>query len=114
MSPKRKSGQVVSSLARATAVAHEAIVHQSNHQGNSHFMKKIPKGSEAATVLIGEMESLENVVTFFIRLDQALLLDDLTEVPLPTKFIFLLLHPPVKSFGLYIHTFKLFTNYVDL
>ncbi len=58
-------------------------------------MKKIPKDSEAATVLIGELSGLETVLSVFIRLDEGLVLGDLTEVPLPTRFIYLILYPQV-------------------
>lgn len=56
-------------------------------------MKKIPPGSEAANILCGEVDFLNHQVVAFIRLKQSLVLADLTEVPVPTKFIFVLLGP---------------------
>ena len=60
-------------------------------KGNIHFMKKVPPGAEACNILIGEVDYLENPVAAFIRLSSANELGDLTEVPVPTRFIFLLL-----------------------
>lgn len=48
-------------------------------------MKKIPPGSEAANILVGEVDFLEKPVTGFIRLSKAVMMGDLTEVPVPSK-----------------------------
>ncbi|XP_071744281.1 electroneutral sodium bicarbonate exchanger 1 isoform X34 [Lepeophtheirus salmonis] len=60
---------------------------------NSHFMKKIPKDAETSNILIGELNILEKPLSAFIRLNEATVLGDLTEVPVPTRFIFILLGP---------------------
>lgn len=65
-------------------------------QMNMSFMKKIPKNAEAANILVGELASLDAPVSCFIRLNKAMQLGDLTEVPLPTRFIFIFLGPPVS------------------
>ncbi|XP_071942562.1 electrogenic sodium bicarbonate cotransporter 1-like [Antedon mediterranea] len=61
------------------------------------FMKKVPAGSEAANVLVGEVEFLKTPMTAFVRLQEGSILHDLTEVPIPTRFVFLLLGPPTKN-----------------
>ncbi|XP_051575742.1 sodium bicarbonate cotransporter 3 isoform X3 [Myxocyprinus asiaticus] len=58
-----------------------------------NFMKKIPPGAEASNVLVGEVDFLECPIIAFIRLSPAVLLTGLTEVPVPTRFLFLLLGP---------------------
>ncbi|XP_062394501.1 sodium bicarbonate cotransporter 3 isoform X2 [Sardina pilchardus] len=58
-----------------------------------HFMKKIPPGAEASNVLVGEVDFLERPIIAFLRLSPAVLLTGLTEVPVPTRFLFLLLGP---------------------
>lgn len=58
-----------------------------------NFMKKIPPGAEASNVLVGEVDFLERPIIAFIRLSPAMLLTGLTEVPVPTRFLFLLLGP---------------------
>ncbi|KAM6910521.1 sodium bicarbonate cotransporter 3-like [Xenentodon cancila] len=58
-----------------------------------NFMKKIPPGAEASNVLVGEVDFLEHPIIAFVRLAPAVLLTGLTEVPVPTRFLFLLLGP---------------------
>lgn len=60
---------------------------------NLHFMKKIPPGAEAANIFVGEVEYLNHQVVAFVRLAKAQIIGDLTEVPVPTRFLFLLLGP---------------------
>ncbi|KRG03369.1 uncharacterized protein Dmoj_GI17795, isoform P [Drosophila mojavensis] len=67
---------------------------EQQHKGNSHFMRKIPPGAEASNILVGEVDFLERTLSCFIRLSQAAVMGDLTEVPVPTRFIFILLGPP--------------------
>ncbi|CAL8108823.1 unnamed protein product [Calicophoron daubneyi] len=54
-----------------------------------HFFKKISPDSETANILIGETSFLPAPFTVFIRLKDAVLFDELTEVPVPTRFIFI-------------------------
>ena len=56
-------------------------------------MKKITEGAEAANILVGEVDFLDYQFSIFIRLSKSVLLGDLTEVPVPTKFLFILLGP---------------------
>ncbi|XP_066499933.1 sodium bicarbonate cotransporter 3 isoform X1 [Hoplias malabaricus] len=58
-----------------------------------NFMKKIPPGAEASNVLVGEVDFLDCPIIAFVRLCPAVLLTGLTEVPVPTRFLFLLLGP---------------------
>ncbi|XP_075068462.1 sodium bicarbonate cotransporter 3 isoform X4 [Mixophyes fleayi] len=62
-----------------------------------NFMKKIPPGSEASNILVGEVEFLERPIIAFVRLSPAVLLSGLTEVPIPTRFLFVLLGPTGKA-----------------
>lgn len=62
-------------------------------QLNQHFMKKISRDAEASNVLVGEVDFLEKQLIAFIRLAKSSQLGDLTEVPVPTRFIFILLGP---------------------
>ncbi|XP_010372310.2 LOW QUALITY PROTEIN: electroneutral sodium bicarbonate exchanger 1 [Rhinopithecus roxellana] len=62
-----------------------------------HFMKKIPTGAEASNVLVGEVDILDRPIVAFVRLSPAVLLSGLTEVPIPTRFLFILLGPAGKG-----------------
>lgn len=48
-------------------------------------MKKIPTGAEAANVLVGELDFLQQPIMAFARLTPAVLLSGMTEVPIPTR-----------------------------
>ncbi|XP_037549021.1 sodium bicarbonate cotransporter 3, partial [Nematolebias whitei] len=62
-----------------------------------NFMRKIPPGAEASNVLVGEVDFLEKPIIVFVRLSPAVLITGLTEVPVPTRFLFLLLGPHGKG-----------------
>lgn len=64
-------------------------------------MRKIPPGAEASNILVGEVDFLDKTLSAFIRLSQAGIMGDLTEVPVPTRFIFVLLGPMVR---IHIHS----------
>uniref|UniRef100_A0A3Q2G830 Anion exchange protein n=1 Tax=Cyprinodon variegatus TaxID=28743 RepID=A0A3Q2G830_CYPVA len=66
-------------------------------QLKNKFMKKLPRDAEASNVLVGEVDFLENPFVAFVRLQQAVMLGALTEVPVPTRFMFVLLGPKGKS-----------------
>ncbi|ROJ30624.1 Electrogenic sodium bicarbonate cotransporter 1 [Anabarilius grahami] len=60
-------------------------------------MKKIPRDAEASNVLVGEVDFLDSPFVAFVRLQQSLMLGGLTEVPVPTRFLFILLGPKGKA-----------------
>ncbi|XP_065099935.1 electrogenic sodium bicarbonate cotransporter 1 isoform X4 [Paramisgurnus dabryanus] len=66
-------------------------------QLNNKFMKKIPRDAEASNVLVGEVDFLDAPFVAFVRLQQALMLGGFTEVPVPTRFLFVLLGPKGKA-----------------
>lgn len=59
-------------------------------------MRKLPPGSEASNILVGEVPFLEKPVTAFVRLSQAANLGNLTEVPVPTRFLYVVMGPMVS------------------
>ncbi|XP_063308273.1 sodium bicarbonate cotransporter 3 isoform X10 [Pelobates fuscus] len=62
-----------------------------------NFMRKIPPGAEASNILVGEVDFLDRPIIAFVRLSPAVLLSGLTEVPIPTRFLFILLGPTGKA-----------------
>ncbi|XP_069482374.1 electrogenic sodium bicarbonate cotransporter 1 isoform X3 [Ambystoma mexicanum] len=66
-------------------------------QLKNKFMKKLPRDAEASNVLVGEVDFLESPFIAFVRLQQAVMLGSLTEVPVPTRFLFILLGPKGKA-----------------
>uniref|UniRef100_A0A8C6PGG1 Anion exchange protein n=1 Tax=Nothobranchius furzeri TaxID=105023 RepID=A0A8C6PGG1_NOTFU len=57
------------------------------------LLAKIPKDAEAVLVLVGCVEFLEQPAMAFVRLSEAVLLESVLEVPVPVRFIFVLLGP---------------------
>uniref|UniRef100_A0A8B9PLJ2 Anion exchange protein n=1 Tax=Apteryx owenii TaxID=8824 RepID=A0A8B9PLJ2_APTOW len=66
-------------------------------QLKNKFIKKIPKDAEASNVLVGEVDFLDKPFVAFVRLLQATMLGGVTEVPVPTRFLFILLGPLGKA-----------------
>ncbi|CAH2274681.1 electrogenic sodium bicarbonate cotransporter 4 isoform X1 [Pelobates cultripes] len=69
----------------------------STDQLRNKFMKKIPRDAEASNVLVGEVDFLDKPFVAFVRLVQSVMLGGVTEVPVPTRFLFILLGPIGKA-----------------
>ncbi|XP_039350655.1 anion exchange protein 3 isoform X2 [Mauremys reevesii] len=57
------------------------------------LMEKIPEDAEASVVLVGCVQFLEQPTMAFVRLNEAVFLESVLEVPVPVRFIFVLLGP---------------------
>jgi hypothetical protein len=62
-------------------------------QPNKRLSKKLPKNCEAANILVGQVDFLTDVVMAFCRLETPSVMADLTEVAIPTRFVFVILGP---------------------
>lgn len=62
-------------------------------QPNKRLTKKLPKQCEAANLLVGQVDFLSETVMALCRLDPPSVMADLTEVALPTRFVFVVLSP---------------------
>ncbi|KAL3284873.1 hypothetical protein HHI36_019010 [Cryptolaemus montrouzieri] len=60
---------------------------------NDTILKKIPAGAQASSVLVGEVDFLEQPAISFIRLAEGVVIPSLIEVSIPCRFIFMLLGP---------------------
>lgn len=60
---------------------------------NEHFAKKIAPGTQAANILVGETELVNIPIVAYVRLKEGQNLGSITEVAVPTRFIFLMLGP---------------------
>nr|XP_022325247.1 anion exchange protein 2-like isoform X2 [Crassostrea virginica] len=73
---------------------HIGITTNESRQKNiQDIMRRIPKDAEALTVLVGCVDYLDKPTMAFVRLAEGQVLDNLTEVPLPVRFLFILLGP---------------------
>jgi len=69
------------------------VVRVCGFQPNARLAKKLPKNTEVANILIGQVEFVTERVMALCRLQSAALMGDLTEVAIPTRFVFLSLSP---------------------
>ncbi|CAI5762852.1 anion exchange protein 3 isoform X1 [Podarcis lilfordi] len=75
----------------------EKNMHLHSSEGHRHkylkLMEKIPDDAEATVVLVGCVQFLEQPTMAFVRLNEAVFLESVLEVPIPVRFIFVLLGP---------------------
>ncbi|XP_062389985.1 sodium-driven chloride bicarbonate exchanger [Sardina pilchardus] len=97
-----KNGQMISPQTLPTAPEGKSEVSRENSavdfsKIDLHFMKKIPPGAEAANILVGELDFLDKPVVAFVRLSPAVMLNGIAEVPITSRFLFILLGPVGKG-----------------
>ncbi|XP_059812609.1 solute carrier family 4 member 1b (Diego blood group) isoform X1 [Hypanus sabinus] len=69
--------------------------HHKRH--HSEIMDKIPENTEGTLVLVGCMESLTCPAMAFVRLEEAVCLESVLEVSIPTRFIIVFLAPKTSN-----------------
>ncbi|XP_018431105.1 PREDICTED: anion exchange protein 2-like, partial [Nanorana parkeri] len=77
-----------------------ASLHPIQRSKSKHELKlleKIPENAEASVVLVGCVEFLDQPTMAFVRLQEAVELDSVLEVPIPVRFLFLLLGPGTSN-----------------
>jgi anion exchange protein len=61
------------------------------------ILKRIPQNAEATTVLVGAVDFLHQPTIAFVRLAEGCLMPNITEVPIPVRFLFILLGPKLSE-----------------
>uniref|UniRef100_A0A8C7KX84 Anion exchange protein n=1 Tax=Oncorhynchus kisutch TaxID=8019 RepID=A0A8C7KX84_ONCKI len=72
-------------------------MHRSKSKHELKLLEKIPENAEATVVLVGTVAFLEQPSMAFVRLQEAVLLESVLEVPVPVRFLFLLMGPPIAN-----------------
>ncbi|XP_017262247.1 anion exchange protein 2b isoform X2 [Kryptolebias marmoratus] len=72
-------------------------MHRSKSKHELKLLEKIPENAEATVVLVGSVDFLEQPTMAFVRLQEAVELESVLEVPVPVRFLFVLLGPPTSS-----------------
>ncbi|XP_041847790.1 anion exchange protein 2a isoform X2 [Melanotaenia boesemani] len=82
----------------------ELCINMSNHRETNmdippvlqsrSMMEEIPERAEATIVLVGSMGFLDQSCMAFVRLQEAVQLESVLELPVPVRFLVLLLGPP--------------------
>ncbi|XP_066572314.1 anion exchange protein 2a isoform X2 [Amia ocellicauda] len=68
-------------------------MHRSKSKHELKLLEKIPENAEATVVLVGSVDFLEQPTMAFVRLLEAVQLESVLEVPVPVRFLFVLLGP---------------------
>lgn len=74
-------------------LALESAVDENENRQESDVKSRIPEGAEATNVLVGTLDELEHPVLAFVRLAKGCHLEQMTEVSIPVRFLFVLLGP---------------------
>ncbi|XP_076829775.1 anion exchange protein 2a isoform X1 [Brachyhypopomus gauderio] len=72
-------------------------LHKSKSKHELKLLEKIPENAEATVVLVGRVDFLDQPSMAFVRLQEAVLLESVLEVPIPVRFLFVLLGPPIAN-----------------
>ncbi|KAM9775579.1 anion exchange protein 2b isoform X1 [Syngnathus typhle] len=72
-------------------------MHRSKSKHELKLLEKIPEDAEATVVLVGSVDFLEQPTMAFVRLQEAVELESVLEVPVPVRFLFVLLGPATTS-----------------
>uniref|UniRef100_A0A674NMA4 Anion exchange protein n=1 Tax=Takifugu rubripes TaxID=31033 RepID=A0A674NMA4_TAKRU len=81
------------SVLRALLLKHRSHSFNPAAARSMKLLAKIPKDAEAVIVLVGCVEFLEQPAMAFVRLNEAVLLESVLEIPVPVRFLFVLLGP---------------------
>uniref|UniRef100_A0A4W5RBJ1 Anion exchange protein n=1 Tax=Hucho hucho TaxID=62062 RepID=A0A4W5RBJ1_9TELE len=73
------------------------LFHAEHSKHELKLLEKIPENAEATVVLVGTVAFLEQPSMAFVRLQEAVLLESVLEVPIPVRFLFLLMGPPIAN-----------------
>lgn len=69
------------------------LAHKLDHKKIEGIMRKIPQDAEATSALVGEVDFLDTPAVSFVRLAEGTILDNFSEVPIPVRFLFVMLVP---------------------
>ncbi|XP_037977705.2 anion exchange protein 2 isoform X2 [Plutella xylostella] len=87
---RRRSSAATTAAAAAAVQGSRDSLRPAHNEG---LMRRIPAGAEATTVLVGAVGFLQQPTIAFVRLAAGLHLPGITEVPVPVRFMFVLLGP---------------------
>ncbi|XP_046976743.1 anion exchange protein 2 isoform X2 [Vanessa cardui] len=91
---RKKSSAAALDMREVEYLATSAVGSQDElRKGHNDILKRIPDDAEATTVLVGAVGFLDQPTIAFVRLAQGILMPSITEVPIPVRFMFILLGP---------------------
>lgn len=96
LEPRKKSSAAALDMREVEYLAAAAAAgsqEQLRRPRRDSIMHRIPEGAEATAVLVGAVGFLEQPTVAFVRLARGILMPSITEVPVPVRFMFILLGP---------------------
>ncbi|XP_063962325.1 band 3 anion transport protein-like isoform X1 [Lytechinus pictus] len=69
------------------------LAHKLDNKKIEGIMRKIPQDAEVTSALVGEVDFLQTPAVSFVRLAEGAILDNFSEVPIPVRFLFVMLVP---------------------
>ncbi len=76
-----------------SAMQSAADLYKGLQMKKDHILRRLKKDTEGAIVLTGALEFLENPIVAFVRLAEGIIMPNALEVPLPMRFVFVVLTP---------------------
>lgn len=73
------------------------VADRGSRKNESNVKSRIPADAEATAVMVGALKSLKQPVLAFVRIAKGVVLEGLTEVDIPCRFIFVMLGPSEKE-----------------
>ncbi|XP_074141247.1 anion exchange protein 4 [Sminthopsis crassicaudata] len=95
----RRLGTTLCRGGHPTETLSSAVEPHLKDQLQSPLWQKLPPGTEAAAVLVGELDFLTQRLGVFVHFVEPVVLGTLTEVPLPIRFVCIILGPPAPGKG---------------
>ncbi|XP_055331738.1 sodium bicarbonate cotransporter 3-like [Paramacrobiotus metropolitanus] len=84
---------VMSAASMISTDGSDGVLIRNASRGNLHFTRKLPPNTESFTILVGEVEFVPRPICGFVRIHNDICVGNLSEVNVPTRFVFLLLGP---------------------
>uniref|UniRef100_A0A4W3JK62 Anion exchange protein n=1 Tax=Callorhinchus milii TaxID=7868 RepID=A0A4W3JK62_CALMI len=95
--PEKEIKITLDSTEVSSEVPLSSELHRSRSKHELKLLEKIPGNAEASVVLVGCVEFLEQPTMAFVRLQAAVELESVLEVPVPVRFLFILLGPSTTT-----------------
>jgi len=75
----------------------ERFIRCLHFQPNKRLIRKLPADAECASLLVGHVDFLDDLAIAYFRFCSPTVIDGLTEVALPMRFLFIAVGPPEAS-----------------
>lgn len=89
VNPSRRASEANVMMSGETGERSSKLPELDEGKVNRTFLKKLPSGTEGAIVLVGKTPLIQKPISVFIRLVKPVVLEDLPEVDIPTRYLYM-------------------------